>query len=628
MLPKGKRALTGTYFAEQVAKECYDLICVAHADQQSRPSTQQSQVGSSRSRNGGQSTPANSRSRKRTGVIPDGLKNSLLPTLGNIDLLLDDTSEASATARNLKRDELRDRRQKRINEIVSRLCPGDVSTPRAEEAVTATDSDVVHRLTKPLPHCNQKGANNTIKNVGLRFRQPQQRKHITYQEAVQAGLAGTEFGDRFHSRSPRSPMRGIPTRRQRPATSSSTPRSASTYDTLSNLICTDVRVVPESATEAYFNEEIMAQADQMVVPEAEGMPTNFDDVKATTPRTVKRSTDSDTEDRKSLLTPSRQLDDIHQPSEADAAVGVIGEKTAEGDQVDPHANILEAVGYSSKMSKMRREASQSLRMFLFGSITDSKKVLTAKDIDRVLRDRIGSREQVKMLHGLWNNLDDDRSGYVDITEFRTFVEQAMKDIIAAKSERRQTTAPCFSMAVFEHGTLDENRKFGQKLCDRVGHALLGMKTTFVLEDMMRIIWPCCTASDMKTMKAWCNEIELTAWRAPTPRHLSSEEFDALAAVFRYFDNDGSGSVTVEELVGSGLMDKEQAHACVMDAGGADEDAELSMLKFCEMFCPTGFRAHSKAKVGTDQKGRRLVYDERLKGWRPEDKDPAAAGLLL
>jgi len=286
-------------------------------------------------------------------------------------------------------------------------------------------------------------------------------------------------------------------------------------------------------------------------------------------------------------------------------------------------NILEGLSAGGKMGTLRREAAQSLRTFIFGTITEGKKALSPKDIDRALRDKIGSRSQVQTLYAFWTKLDVDKSGMVDLKEFRAFVEAALKDITDGHSRVRGG----FSMQAFKDGTPEENASFARQMCDRVGQVLLGRKATFVIEDVMRIIWPCSRTADLKTMKGWVNEFELTTWRTATPKQLAKEEFDALAAVFRFFDNDGSGSVTVDELIHSGLMDKDQARKYVMEVDGPDGDGELSILEFCELFCPTGFRAHNKAKVGTDDQGRRLVFDDRMNGWRLEEMDPGKAGLF-
>lgn len=128
------------------------------------------------------------------------------------------------------------------------------------------------------------------------------------------------------------------------------------------------------------------------------------------------------------------------------------------------------------------------------------------------------------------------------------------------------------------------------------------------------------------MKKWVNELELTTWRMSTPRQLGKDEFDALAAVFQGFDSDHSGHVSIEELIHSGLLDRDQASKYVAEYD-ENGDGDLSILEFTELFCPTGFKAHSHAKVGTDELGRRLVFDERMSGWRLEDMDPGKAGLF-
>jgi hypothetical protein len=295
----------------------------------------------------------------------------------------------------------------------------------------------------------------------------------------------------------------------------------------------------------------------------------------------------------------------------------------ETEAVDPHERILDMVSNSGRMSTLRREAAQSLRTFLFGSISESKKALSPKDIEKVLRDRSGSRTQVNQLYAFWCKMDHDRTGFADMNMFRHFVDTAMRDLTDGTSRVRN----CFAAAAFKDAPPQENNSFVIKMIERVSTAVVSKKPTFVIEDMMRVLWPASRMQDLRTMKAWCNEMELTTWRTATPTLLPKQDFDALAAVFKFFDNDQSGSVTLEELLLSGLVDKEQAQKLIQEADGADGDGTLDMIEFCEFFCPAGYRAHSEARIGTDDAGRRLVYDERMHGWRLEEMDPGKAGLF-
>lgn len=692
MLPSAKRTLAGTYFAEQVSVASYDLVCISHAERMNRPGTQQSTSGgSSGSRPG---TQSGIRRRQAAGAK---VACTELPSLNSIELLLDPGDVRAAhnaqSARDAKQ-EVRDRHDTHVRQISARLCRGEVLKGRSEDRVTPSDMDVVASLTQPLAHfTRQLGSPRRPQTVSCFSGGV--RRHDTYQEVVEAALAGTELHNR--RRKPKHPTLGRHSPKAKQQHTASTGTLRSNHSTRS-LEIIEVNVLPENAAEAYLRSEALAEADQRwQAQEAEAAslekedrgrkhreslvqalgsggedsdetqalrqhlqryPTGFGDAltgrqssivgdavsvasscaKNTSP--LHATIAAEAAPSPGTAAPSPGSSPLHASVAAEAVSPEHNEqaqdvKLASGDaswneevneKVDPNdrnANILEAIPPAGKMSTMRREASQSLRTFIFGGITEKHKTLSPKDIDRALREKVGTKAQVQLLYTFWGKLDDDKSGSVDIKEFKLFVDHAMKDITDGHSKVRSA----FAISAFKDGSAEENATLARQLCDRVGQALLGRKSIFVVEDLMRIIWPCSRSQDIKLMKGWVNEFELTTWRTSTPKQLPKEEFDSLAAVFRFFDDDGSGSVTIDELIHSGLMDKEQAHKIVMEADGPDGDGELQMLEFCELFCPTGFRAHSKAKVGTDEQGRRVVFDDRMSGWRLEEMDPGKAGLF-
>merc|ERR1711871_428169 len=103
------------------------------------------------------------------------------------------------------------------------------------------------------------------------------------------------------------------------------------------------------------------------------------------------------------------------------------------------------------------------------------------------------KEEVILLYKVWLQLDDAHSGRVDVTEFRAY---------------------CFS---------HHQNKLGEKI---IG-VLLGRKSSFVIEDLMRILWPCATGEDLKQAKVWIDEFVNTMRRIKTPPMLSKAELDAL-----------------------------------------------------------------------------------------------------
>eukprot|EP00929_Paragymnodinium_shiwhaense_P041089 TRINITY_DN21373_c0_g1_i1.p1 TRINITY_DN21373_c0_g1~~TRINITY_DN21373_c0_g1_i1.p1 ORF type:complete len:677 (-),score=70.89 TRINITY_DN21373_c0_g1_i1:10-2040(-) len=672
MLPRARKALAGTYFAEQVASASYDLVCVTHADHNSRPTTSATSAVPGQggcpvnAKVGQMHGPPGSGAGRRRGhnARNDNVKCTTLPALNNIDSLLNSSSATGSrkahddemptsplATRNKCRMEVRARHSERIRRTAARLCRGEMTRRRNEDVATPGDAEALASLTQPLPYFTQALSSGRENMTGDSWRSSPRRtpRHSCYQEAVQAGLARTDYEKRPRSMHLKDSLSRqlAPKVRQNKAgrRGGSETQSMKTSDSVRSLLLVHEPVVPEDPVGAYFNWEKEHKNGQKDTDPTSVMDavtrlateTNTGSTPLATPRglqnitagmvagemLVKEGACSQPKDSVAVEACAEKSSQDRPSTNKDlAAARDGGEKTETVDAV--HNQILDSIGLSGKMSQLRKEASQSLRMFIFGNLgNDSKKSSSAKDIDRILRERVGSKPQVQSLYTLWSKLDGDQSGSVDIVEFRQFVEKAAKDILDIKNGdiEAKKAALGFSLGAFDGATPEDNMKFAQKLCERVGMALLGKKSSFVVEDLIRIIWPCSQNSDLKIMRSWCKEFEMTTWRTPTPRQLPKAEFEALAAVFRFFDNDGSGTVTTEELVQSGLIDKEQAHRYVCEVDGPDGDGELSMLEFCELFCPTGYRAHSRAKVATDELGRPLVFDARLNGWRLEDVDP-------
>jgi Ca2+-binding EF-hand superfamily protein len=587
------------------------------------------------------------------------------------DALMVDRYESARDSRR----EVLDRRAHRIGKISRRLCRGEPPMRRAQDCGTPNDFDVVASLTQPLAFFTKQLA-SPREMVSRRLAGG--ARHKSYEDAIEAALAGTVLHMRPRKKKSLkslSPGRHSPKNKQNTA-STGTLQSSQSHSTKS-LEIIEVPVLPENAAEAFLRSAELAELEQKWQPQQSEM-GNVEERGRRQRESIVQSLRLGNEDseetqalrqklamekpqalgdqavgRSSVLavgapqqaqedpasagvnSPSRS--DPERPSDQDKMQAADEEgkdaKTGDGtgnEEVnaavnarDPLQNVLDGFGGAAKLGTSRKEAAQSLRVFIFGQLTESKKALSPKDIDRALRDKTGSRAQVQSLYAFWRKLDSDRSGCVDIKEFKEFVDAALKDITDGHSRVRGG----FSMQAFKDGSPEENARFATQITDRVGQVLLGKKATFVIEDVMRIIWPCSRTQDLKSMKSWFNECELTTWRTKTPPLLPKDQFDALASVFHFFDKDGSGSVTVDELIHSGLMDKEQAQKYVMEVDGPDGDGELCQNEFCELFCPTGFRAHAEAEKGTDEQGQRLVFDKRMNGWRLEEMDPAKAGLF-
>mmetsp|Transcript_66992 Transcript_66992/g.122179 ORF Transcript_66992/g.122179 Transcript_66992/m.122179 type:complete len:695 (+) Transcript_66992:141-2225(+) len=679
VLAGGRGALVGTYFAEQVSGGCYDLVSVSHAEQQRRPVTSQ-QSGSSRS--AAPATPGSARGRRRHLQEQDGVKCTILPALEKWEPLLsedndvfgfskggkdgrDDNTEDMTTDLDKKRT-LRENnvvaQAERVKQASMRLWRG--ARPNREGAPCGTgDEDFLASLTRPLGFLTKLEAPQSRKKESSRGNEKKfKKKHKTYSELFRAGLAGTE-------------LEVIPLQQQRGPTSQklafAKDRAAGVWKNLR-----PIQKIPKDAVESYFKAEMDTAEDrqlrgledlhslhekvrlQAFTKSGVNCPPGF----PATPAEARKGGPSDggaaAEEALFLTAEGSTAGGValtcecgnayldgdkfcracgtkrpaSKPAEAfgtsEGLKGVeAGEDTENGEGAaaakPADAEVLEPVSRNAKIGALRREACQLIRFFFFGNIGNETRKGT-KEKEKIYYDTIGSREQVRQLFNIWDRMDSDNSRQVDFPEFRAFVDRCATDR-GQSHERRNSFSggPAEKkeaiFAFFQNNSQEDNIKFASKLVEKVAAVLMSKKPFFVIEDMMRLIWPCSSVEDLKKMKQWCEEFALTnaKWRVPTPKVLSANELEALSAVFKYFDKDGSGTVTAEELVHSGLLDREQAsrYMAEIDTNG---DGEMALNEFCEMMCPNGYRATTSSMIGTDDAGRRVVLDEKLGGWRRED----------
>lgn len=270
-----------------------------------------------------------------------------------------------------------------------------------------------------------------------------------------------------------------------------------------------------------------------------------------------------------------------------------------------------------------KEACRMMRIFLFGAV-GNEGVHGEKDKDRIFHESMGTKKTVSVLYGVWLKLDTDGSGRCDIHEFRTLAEQHLR----SKSNLEGGRLAGFPEVA--HGDLEAQEdpsRFILKFCERLEKLLLAKKSSFVIEDMMRIIWPCATIIDIKTMKQWCQEfaVEANKSRILPPPVLPRSELEGLCSVFKLFDTDGSNSLTLAEMAKHGLIDEDRIEDCQeWDKTG---NGSLDMQEFCEMMCPAGFRATQQSTIGSLSDGRRVVFDQRVRCWREADVQTTEASPL-
>mmetsp|Transcript_111068 Transcript_111068/g.313283 ORF Transcript_111068/g.313283 Transcript_111068/m.313283 type:complete len:768 (-) Transcript_111068:71-2374(-) len=292
------------------------------------------------------------------------------------------------------------------------------------------------------------------------------------------------------------------------------------------------------------------------------------------------------------------------------------------------AESASAKAKASGISKSRKDACLLLRYFVFGAV-GNEGGKASQDRDQIFNEAMGTKEQVQKLYWLWKKVDYNDSGRADLGEFRSFVEEQLRERLsndgnlvdatdqAAKTSAVRVEALPDWLNVGCDPVKDFNR-FLSRVVDRMAVSVLGRKSNFSLEDMMRAIWPMSGLNECKLMLRWCKEVEqasLTA-RVGTPPILDAGELDGLCSVFRQFDGNNDHKVTFDEIVAAGLIYSDQidTYRREWDANGDDS---LDILEFCEMMCPLGFRAHHRSKIGTQHDGTRVVFDSRLGGWRVE-----------
>jgi Ca2+-binding EF-hand superfamily protein len=329
------------------------------------------------------------------------------------------------------------------------------------------------------------------------------------------------------------------------------------------LAVSNIEVVPEDAATAFFKAE--EKAEQLA---------------------EKRAMDRATKKRNSLQGRVTNLLIAPQSSRS-------GSKESNSSSADPAqakqrqvskewAQVLNAVvspsGGGKMLEKPVRAASEALRILCFGSVGNEQERRHFEK-EKVFYETSGTPEQLANVWKFWTVLDADGSNRVDIGEFNSYTEKC------------------------------ENKK----ACDKVAAVLLAKKSSFTFEDMLRSIWPCAQAVDIDKMKKMVKEQVRLMQRVKTPPLLDHSEFEGLVQTFRHFDADGSGTVSVQELVNCGLLDADQSEHYIKEW---DEDGtgELNELEFSRMLCPVGFRAYPDARIATDMDGNQVVLEPNF-GWR-------------
>mmetsp|Transcript_96639 Transcript_96639/g.171863 ORF Transcript_96639/g.171863 Transcript_96639/m.171863 type:complete len:715 (+) Transcript_96639:122-2266(+) len=277
----------------------------------------------------------------------------------------------------------------------------------------------------------------------------------------------------------------------------------------------------------------------------------------------------------------------------------------------------------SKIPQARREACEMMRFFVFGEV-GNEGAKTVEEKDRIFEETIGTMHQVQILFNVWQKLDDDQSGRADIKEFRAFADGHVTHMLKEGLEKPKNNhgkGPSWAKL----GSTDDVSRFTNKLIKNLEQLLLASKSSFIIEDIMRIIWPSASITAIIEMRRWCTDMSKAydRQRLKTPPVLPEAELEGLKSVFRHFDIYNRGELQVEELVATGLMAEREAKDFIKN-WDRDGNGSLDVQEFCEMLCPTGYRAFPESQHGSLEDGTRVIYDPTIICWRlVQDSDDEA-----
>jgi len=358
----------------------------------------------------------------------------------------------------------------------------------------------------------------------------------------------------------------------------------------------EIKCVPEDAVEAFFNAEQEMKQQKVAAAEAASAEKNKKHNLLTRRRSFRTMVRIAVQATKSNGNRAESADENRDASQLTDAVG--------------WETAIDSIVSKQHINSSWKEACRLMRTFIYGCVGDEGNK-SKKEADRVFQEVIGTRKMVGILYEKWTKLDHDHSGRVDLIEFRDFAKQEMD---ARWASERGGASPKAAKR-----TDADDEQFVEKLCERVEKLLLDKKSSFAIEDMMRLIWPAARVSELKQMKQWCREKAMRESRSKIkpPPLLPKEELEGLRSVFMLFDSDGDGRVDFEELVREGVIyeDQRDQYTREWDHNG---DGSLDLYEFCEMMCPAGYRAHARARVGSLADGRKVLYDVQLGKWRLED----------
>jgi len=293
------------------------------------------------------------------------------------------------------------------------------------------------------------------------------------------------------------------------------------------------------------------------------------------------------------------------------------------DSVIDDLQISTIIRPSGELSQQQIESCTIARLFVFGHLGENK-LMTVAEREASFKNGMGTKEEVCLLHVCYLRLDNDNSGRVDMAEFR---KGAMQNLMQLSRKKRRGLLPGFEIPqeLDQHFTLESESAQINFIYGRMYGMLFGKKSSIVLQDLMRLVWPCAKLNALQEMTSWCQGMVDSArnTRVSTPPVLDQDEFDGLCSVFRHYDEDGVGEIPFDRLVAVGLIYADEVVRW-REEWDADGNGMLDMLEFCDMMCPAGYRATRRSLVGSTKDGRRVRFDRWIDGWRAEGLE----GILL
>jgi len=267
---------------------------------------------------------------------------------------------------------------------------------------------------------------------------------------------------------------------------------------------------------------------------------------------------------------------------------------------------LDREDHSDKVVSLARlQASALVHFLIFGNRCSPSKKLTRKDEDVSVAD-------IQVLCQFWITLDEDASNDIDHVEFKHYVDLALLNRYRNIEQEMETLPQWAQMNMPEKINLDFP-KFIRRMREKVSDHLFRGRSSFMLHDLLELSWPHASATRLESLAATL-EKALAAIRggarASSPPVLDKVAYQDLCAVFRDIDDDRRGVLSFSGLGSLGLIDNDSMVETVRawDVAG---NGFLDMATFCEMMCPSGFRATEASRVATSQDGRKMILAEPM-----------------